>query len=147
MGKVTLPGDNWALLRPADEVLERHARPLRQLQQRFALSNAAGAFLGLTDSERQALTEREMFDRMKAAGASADDLDMLDRINDLLIEAFVKEWSFDAPVSAEGLLDLPGQARAALVAECEKAAGPLLSGDTSDEDVLDDDSPTPAASV
>lgn len=139
--KVSLPGDNWAHLRDPSEVTERQRRPLTEIQERISLSNA-GALLIEHGDELDDLTPIQQLRLLRQAGATPEELALLRRGDDALLLALTSEWSFDAPITEDGLLDVPGHAVDALKKECQKYAK-VLSGGDSDEDVLDDGSPTP----
>ncbi|HZQ33725.1 MAG TPA: hypothetical protein VFB19_18585 [Mycobacterium sp.] len=139
--KVSLPGENWAHLRDPSEVTERQRRPLTEIQERISLSNA-GAMLIAHEDELEALSVKDQLRLLREAGATPEELALLRQGDDRLLLALVSEWSFDAPVTEDGMLDVPSHALDALKKECQKYAK-ALSGGTTDEDVLADDSPTP----
>ena len=139
MKKVLLPGDNWAMLRDADEVTERQRRPLVRLQRRTMIK-LAPSFAG---SDIQDMKPAE-FLKTIAPALSAEDYDALEEIDDVLIATLVADWSFPYSVSAENSLDLPPAVREALLGECRERTDALL-GVTTDEDVLNPESPTVAA--
>jgi hypothetical protein len=135
VNKVSLPDGAWAVLRDPEEVTERRRRPLIRLQRR-ALAKAGPHLAGV---DLDAITPEQALEKL-APMLAGDDFDALEEIDDLVIEVLVDSWSFDLPVTADGSLDLPPSARAALVKECKPLLGRLL-GDTADEDVLDPASP------
>lgn len=139
--KVPLPGDNWALLRDPSEVTERQRRPLTRLQERLSLSNA-GALLIEHEDDLEELSVKDQLRLLREAGATPDELALLREGDDLLVLALTAEWSYDAKITEDGMLDVPGHGLDALKKECQKYAK-ALSGAVSDEDVLDDESPTP----
>lgn len=94
-----------------------------------------GAWAQLRDPDT--ITERQrrpIKAAMIAAGSSGEfQAALADGIFDHLVLALLESWSFDAPVTAEGLLDLPGSAYDALT----KACTPML------KQILPDFAPTP----
>lgn len=139
MNKISLPDGAWAVLRDPDEVTERRRRPLVRLQRR-ALAKAGPLLSGV---DLESMTPAQALETLAPMLAS-DDFDALEEIDDHVIEVLVESWSFELPVTADGSLDLPPAARAALVKEC-KPLLPRLLGDVTDEDVLDPTSPTAPA--
>jgi hypothetical protein len=141
INKISLPDGAWAVLRDPETVTERRRRPLVRLQRR-TIAKAAPA---LAELDIQNMSAGEA---LKAIGPllSDEDFDALEDIDDLVIAVLVESWSFDFAVSAENSLDLPGPTRSALLKECHPLLGKLL-GETSDEDVLDPESPTEPANV
>ena len=139
MTKVSLPDGAWAVLRDPETVTERQRRPLVRLQRRTVMKAAPL----LKDVDLEKLTPGDALQVM-AGALTDDDFDMLEEIDDHVIATLVDSWSYDAPVTVDGALDLPSKARKALLAECRPLMGPLL-GDTPDSDVLDPESPTAPA--
>lgn len=97
MDKIDVPG-GWAKLRDPDTVTERQRKPF-----------------------------------MKAVGRAgnlqaADDggISLLVEVQDALVLAMVEEWSFDAPITADGLEDLPHKAITALRVACQEFREELL---------------------
>ena len=136
MNKISLPDGAWAVLRDPEDVTERQRRPLIRLQRR-TIMKAAGQLAGL-DLEK--MTPGQALEKL-APALSDEDFDALEDIDDLVIVTLVDSWSFDLPVSVDGALDMPSKARAKLLEECRPLLSRLL-GETSDEDVLNPESPT-----
>jgi hypothetical protein len=134
--KVSLPDGGWAVLRDPLEVTERQRRPLVRLQRRVAVKAAPH----LSGVDLAALSPTQALEKL-APLLSEEDLNALEDIDDLIIATLVDSWSYDPPVSVEGVLDLSGTARSALLDECRPLVGPLV-GDTADDEVLDPASPT-----
>lgn len=105
MTRIDLPGGAWAELRDPDVVTERQRKPL------ITAMGRASKYEGMDDS---------------GFGAILD-------VQDATILVMVAAWSFEAPVSAEGLLDLTGKTVDAL----RKACQPFQT------DLMPDFSPTP----
>lgn len=120
MAKIDLPSGGWASLREPEAMPERLRRPVIRL--------ATGL--------RHLYTDDGEFDEKLLDDAS---LDLLDRYNDAGVVAFVAEWSYTTPVSADALLDLPAPDYDAL----RSAVAPLLPGLRPNfEPTADKDSPT-----
>ncbi len=106
---VQLPDGQTAHFRDPGQVPERLRRPV----SRALMSSMRGLDSVEVDpatGDVRELTEREIGERMIASGG----MDALDDANDLLVLALVTGWSYDAPVTLEALLDLPGDAYDAL---------------------------------
>lgn len=136
MNKISLPNGAWAVLRDPEDITERQRRPLVRLQRR-TLMKAATQLAGV---DLQNMTEREALQKI-APALSDEDFDALEDIDDLVIVTLVDSWSFEQPVSVDGSLDLPSKTRSALIEEIRPLLSRLL-GETSDEDVLNPESPT-----
>ena len=74
--------NGWVVLRDPQSVSEKHRRPVFE-------KSAEG--MGFTEE------------------ASPEAVRFFNEFNDLLAVALVEEWSFDAPITVEGLLELPGR--------------------------------------
>lgn len=108
--RVQLPG-GWADLRPVSDITERMRRPIKRLSTRLtsypgfmeavAQGNAAG---GELTSEQQ----------LAIAASMGEAFDVLEELQDALVVAVTRGWSWQQPVSADGVLDLPGPALDAL---------------------------------
>ena len=139
MNKINLPDGAWAVLRDPEDVTERQRRPLVRLQRRTIMKAAPQ----LANLNLEKMSPAEALATI-APALSDEDFDALEDIDDLVIVTLVDSWSFDQPVSVDGAIDIPSKARRALLEE----ARPLLSrllGETSDEDVLNPESPTAPA--
>ena len=102
MQKTNLTG-GWVELRNPVEVPERLRRPVVHAS---------------IDAQRFADLEEGDF-----TGA---DMNQLQVLNDLVAIALVKEWSFDAAISLDGLLDLPSGAYDELLALVSPQVGELM---------------------
>lgn len=91
-GKIDLPDGQWALLIDPEDVTERKREPLTDLMFE------AGARQQEADGEPAAL----------------DSVRLMMRAEYAVIAALVVEWSFDLPISIDGVMDLPGRAYKAL---------------------------------
>lgn len=98
MEKIDLPGGAWASLRDPAVVTERQRKPFVTAMGR------ASKFEGMDDSGFAAILD----------------------LQDSLVLALVDSWSFDAPVSADGMLDLPAQTVDALRRACQPFQAGLL---------------------
>ena len=121
MSKVEVPG-GWIELRDPKSVSERLRRPV--IAKASQLSGAVTAVEGGAVSS-EAVTE--MFE-----------------FNDLIAVALISEWSFDSSVSAESLLDLPGETYDAI----QRTVAPMVTDLMPSFEVTPDaDSPTGPSSV
>lgn len=85
-GKIDLPDGQWALLVDPEDVTERKREPLTDLMFE------AGALQADADAP------------------PPEAVRMMMRAEYAVIAALVSEWSFDLPVTVDGVLDLPGRA-------------------------------------
>ncbi|MFH8380636.1 hypothetical protein ACH4E7_06800 [Kitasatospora sp. NPDC018058] len=134
--RIPLPGGAWADLRPVSDITERHRRPIRKLSTGLlghADFAAAVAEMQASGKDPGSLTPDEQLRVAAGMGSAFDDLEA---IQDLLVVAAVRGWSFDAvPITVDGLLDLPGQALDALraaVAPYQSALNPNLKDPSPD---------------
>lgn len=84
--------DGWVILRDAREVSERHRRPI----------------IAKATSMRKA-AEKVQSESQDGDEISESEFLALYEFNDLVAIALIKEWSWDLPISLEGLLDLPAK--------------------------------------
>lgn len=148
--RIALPHDQWAELRDPEEVSERQRRRVRKAQQRVSLhSEEVGraqqlAASGVVHSDGTVAPEAaaEVLAATKGIIESGV-LDDVDDAVDMALAALVARWSFDTPVSAETVADLPGGAYKAL----RDAAQPLIGQMNPDFDPSPDpESPTKPSS-
>jgi len=131
--EITLPGGT-AVLRDPEQVTERHRRPVTRINLQLA-----GSPVGDLLQVKATLSEEEFDQRIrKLIGSPAYML--LDDLADAVIVAMVESWSFDAPVTLDGLLDLPGPAYDELKNVTGKSVTALLPNFGPNPDP---DSPTP----
>lgn len=83
-------GDGWVMLRDPKKVAERYRRPI--IAKATAMQRAAEKVRAEADS---------------GMDLSEDEFLALYQFNDLVAVALIESWSWDMPVSLEGLLDLP----------------------------------------
>jgi len=119
-----LPGAAWADLRDQAEVPERLRRPVRAIQMKLARDPAfAGVVAEASKKGVDALKGIGEAEAAQMASQMGDEAaGLLDELNDRLIVARVVGWSYEAPVSMEALLDLPGPAYDRLKELCAEGA-------------------------
>lgn len=105
-----LPNGAHADLRDHADVSERLRRPVRAIQMKLAKDPA---FSGVVDAAKKggADSVKDIDEDSAASMVSAmgdDAAALLDDLNDKVVLTRVVGWSFDLPVSADSLLDLPG---------------------------------------
>jgi hypothetical protein len=127
MTKIALPGDTWALLRDPKAVTERQRRPVTRLA---AGLHASGALKGI--------------DAESGEGLTVEALDGMSDLNDAIVLALVAEWSFDLPITADGLLDLPGAVYDSLREQTAKFTTALLPDFSPSTDDESPSEPSPA---
>jgi len=103
--RITLPSGATADLRPVCDITERHRRPIKRLQaQLMKLTEFAEAVQKAQDKKRLSKADRDAL-----AEGLGDAFDPLEELNDRLVIAAVRGWSYDFPVDYDNLLDLPGR--------------------------------------
>jgi len=100
MGQVNVTG-GWVILREPELVPERLRRKIVNL-------SVAGAPV-IANMENKEMPEQA-------------DIEFIESFNDNLALALIKEWSFDLPITADGLLDLAGP----VYDEIQKLCAPLV---------------------
>ncbi|MFI1520648.1 hypothetical protein [Kitasatospora cineracea] len=135
--RVPLAGGAWADLRPVQDIRERARRPIRaKTMQLLADAEFTSTIQGaLKDGiTAQSITDEDK--RRIGASVSPQMMAVLEEVQDLLLVAVVRGWSFldedgqPVPVSTDGILDLPGPALDELkrtVAPYQSALNPNLS--------------------
>jgi hypothetical protein len=114
---LTLPSGATCVLRDPAAVSERARRPVNRLQTRIAGSEIGRTIRAARDEGRDVSAEEEL------ALASHPDAVLVEDLNDALIVALVAEWSHPAPVTLEGILDIPGADYDAL----RRAVAPMVT--------------------
>lgn len=119
--KIELPGGNWAKLRDPQDITDKQRRPLAKLQRLLAASDLGDALTQRAEMGEE-VTEKQLNDLLKPVLAG-EEWDLLESTSDLLVVALVEEWSFEQPITAESVQNLPGRVSKALRAACD----PLLT--------------------
>jgi hypothetical protein len=127
MTKIALPDGGWANLRDPKAVTERLRRPVTRLA---AGLHASGALKGIDGENGEGLT--------------VEALDGMSDLNDAICLALVDSWSYDLPVTADGLLDLPGAVYDSLREQASKFTTALLPDFTPTTDGDSPSEPSPA---
>lgn len=112
--RVPLPGGAWADLRPVGDITERLRRPIKKLGMKLASYPAFLKAVEDAQSKTAAGTELSSVDQLQLASAMGDAFDVLEELQDRLVVAAVRGWSFSADVSVDALLDVPTAALDAL---------------------------------
>jgi hypothetical protein len=102
---ITLPSGATADLRPAADITERHRRPLKRLQTQLLRFREFGEAIEKAQGNKK-LTKA---DQDAIAAGMGDAFEPLEELNDRLVIAAVRGWSYDFPVDFENILDLPGR--------------------------------------
>lgn len=131
----------WADLRDPQDVSERLRRPVRAIQMRLAKDPAfAGVVAEAKDKGVKALEDIDESAAVQMATAMGDEsMELMEELNDRLILSRVAGWSFEAEITADGLLDLPGAAYDTLKELCAKGG---LDGEADFSPSTDPASPT-----
>lgn len=120
--RIPLPGGGWADLRPLCDITERMRRPIKRLSAKLT------SFPSFMDAVQQAETARNASgqgelstqDQLSLAASMGEAFDVLEELQDQLVVAAVRGWSWDFPVTTDMVLDLPTPALDAL----RQAVGP-----------------------
>lgn len=132
--RVALPGGAWADFRPVSDITERMRRPIKKLSTQLA--SHPDFVAAVQSAQGKELTQAE---QLQLAGVMGDAFDVLEELQDRLVCAAVRGWSFDQDVTPDELLDLPSAALDAL----REYAGPYQSGlNPNFEPTTESDSPT-----
>lgn len=114
--RVDLP-DGWAELRDPRKVTVGQRRPAEDAQ------------IDLIDAARPDQIEaikRGDEEALFRIGAPGSLIRAMRKLNELLVVALVDSWSFGAPVSIDGLLDLPGPSYEELLTQAAPLARELM---------------------
>jgi hypothetical protein len=142
MARIELPKDQWAEMRDSlDEAPHRLAEVVSQANVKMAgLPMFTAAFQALQESDGDVSIQDALKGKM-----SGDDialmLPLLTTLADAKILALVSAWSFDLPINAESLGEMPEGTYKVLAAEADKR------GKDDDDDTaaaLVDPTPLPA---
>jgi hypothetical protein len=102
---ITLPSGATADLRPVEDITERHRRPLKRIQTQLVKLTEFGEAIAKAQGNKK-LTKA---DQEAIAQGLGDAFEPLEELNDRLVIAAVRGWSYDFPVEYENVLDLPGR--------------------------------------
>jgi hypothetical protein len=114
--RVELP-DGWAELRDPRKVTVGQRRPAEDAQ------------IDLIDAARPDQIEaikRGDEEALFRIGAPGSLIRAMRKLNELLVIALVESWSFEAPVSLDGLMDLPGPSYEELMTQAAPLARELM---------------------
>ena len=136
-------GNGWAKLRDPHEVKQRQRKPLAKVQRALLGSNI-GDVLVQRHAQGEDVSEEEISKLLQPLLAD-EAMDLFEDSDDLLILALVEEWSFEVPITQEGIGELPGRAYDALRNACRPLLNAVLGMEQEDA-VTDPDSNFPATS-
>jgi hypothetical protein len=102
---ITLPSGATADLRPVADITERHRRPLKKIQTQLVRLTEFGEAIAKAQGNKK-LTKA---DQEAIANGLGEAFEPLEELNDRLVIAAVRGWSYDFPVDYENVLDLPGR--------------------------------------
>jgi hypothetical protein len=112
--RIALPGGAWADLRPAGEITERLRRPIKKLGAKLA--SYPEFIKAVEDAQAKTADGSEMTaaQQLQLAAAMGDAFDVLEELQDRLVVAAVRGWSYGSAITVDALLDLPSAALDAL---------------------------------
>jgi hypothetical protein len=149
--RIDLPKGQHAVLRDPEDVTERGRRAYIDAEEQvYSGLLVAGVDPRDFETAQDAVSadpekvDKEVLIRLGLAGVQSGMAGKQRLSEDQLVAAFVVSWSYELPVNAESMLDIPSRARGVLVAECKKLA-PAIAPDF--EPNIDDASPTTPSSV
>lgn len=103
--RIPLPG-GWADLRPVCDITERMRRPIKRLSARLASYPAFMEAIQEAEAKGDG-ANMSPEDQMRVAATMGDAFDVLEELQDQLVIAAVRGWSWDFPVTTDAVLDLP----------------------------------------
>ncbi|WBP87040.1 hypothetical protein [Kitasatospora cathayae] len=105
---VTLPSGATANLRDVADVTERQRRPIKRIQSKLAALPTFVTAVQEAEAAQKvsggALTAEQ---QLSIAAGMGEAFDLLESLNDFLIVAVVRGWSYEFPVDADHVQDLP----------------------------------------
>ena len=116
--RIPLPNGGWVDLRPVSDITERLRRPIKKLSS--SLASYPEFVEAVNAAQGKELT---MDEQLKIAGAMGAAFDVLEELQDRLVVAAVRGWSFEFDVTVDNLLDVPSASLDAL----RKAVSPYQS--------------------
>jgi hypothetical protein len=146
--RIDLPSGGWAELSDPAIVIELKRRPVQRAMSRisaegWATLQAQGKVQAFEKREKDALEPTGEERELAKAMYSEADVDALSTINDLAVAALVTEWSFDAPITVEAVLNRQGNDYDKLRAECAPAVAQMFLNTSPSKD---ESSPTKPSS-
>jgi hypothetical protein len=132
--RVGLPNGGWADFRPVSDITERMRRPIKKLSTQLA--SHPEFVTAVQSAQGKEMTQTE---QLQIAAAMGDAFDVLEELQDRLVCAAVRGWSFPQEVTPDGLLDIPSAALDAL----REHAAPYQTGlNPSFEPTTESETPT-----
>lgn len=104
--RITLP-DGWADLRPVADITERMRRPIKRASTKLTSFPSFMAAVSEGQKATEGGQEMTMDQQMAIAASMGEAFDVLEEVQDLLVVAAVRGWSWDFPVTLDNVLDLP----------------------------------------
>lgn len=140
--RIELPG-GWAELRPVSDITERMRRPIKRASTK--LTSFPSFMAAVRDGQKATEGGRELTPDEQAAIAVSmgEAFDVLEDVQDLLVVAAVRGWSWDFPVTQDTILDLPTPALDAL----RKAVAPYQGALNPKFEPTPEESPTEPSSA
>ena len=129
MSRADLGNGRWAELREPDDVTERQRRPISRalrpvrpeiMQRQQDAANLPNEPDGKPSPEKAKALAQLQYDM------TDDEADAYQNATDHAVLALVESWSFEHPLTMEGLLDLPGKALDALRMEVSQLVNDLF---------------------
>lgn len=103
--RVELPGGQWAEVRTRQELTEGQRRTIEGPWERLRAAPGVAKFYRL----RSGLTEDQQDDLLVQLGIDPGIFNRtVKEANDVRIVTCVAEWSYDQPITLDGLLEIPG---------------------------------------
>jgi len=111
MTHVTLPSGATVDLRPVEDITERQRRPIKRVQTQLVRHQEFFAAIEKAQSIESGESNKKLTkaDQDALAAGLGDAFDPLEELNDRLIVAAVRGWSYDFPVEYDSVQDLPGR--------------------------------------
>jgi hypothetical protein len=124
---LTLPSGATADLRDVVDVTERQRRPIKRIQAQLAAMPAFVAAVKEAEAAQESPgAELTPDQQLSIAAGLGDAFDLLENLNDYVVAAVVRGWSYPFAVSADAAQDLPSRDLDALRTACGPYLGQLM---------------------
>lgn len=139
--RIELPDGAWADLRSPRSVTRGARKPVRTATARLNRYRDALRELSGEKYDPPVRTKEEEKAVQNAWQLSPEEIEIYDSVQEPLTVALIEAWSFDAPITVDGLNEIPAQDADALIIHCSPMLDDLFV-DTATPDTESEDSPT-----
>lgn len=114
--KVSLPNDQWAVVRQREEITERQNRAILRAVMQSSGTAALLQTKGFVDDDPNTYHAY--------SALSDEEKDAMNDVQTVLIVSLVSSWSFESDITSDACLDLPQATYQQLATECLNAWKP-----------------------